>query len=340
MLKAVILNDTRGDNHFGCFRVMRVIEEKLAEKGITVRATSLVRNDWEKDRNFLAAMAQSDIIVINGEGTLHHGAKAGERLLKIVDHPARGTKPVVLINTLYQENPATWGRYLDQMALIATRDSWSAEVVREQIGRQVTFVPDLSLAEGMVAEHSGKREILTIGDSVSKEISRELLAIAATYPEARLLPITTTIKASKPHFPQPLKAMREAYIRLHAANFAKRHGNVLFNKTEADFIYDLKRSYLHVTGRFHSICFCLFTQTPFLALDSNSWKIEALLNDLDLGKNRLITLTDLHERLADPDSKTYSDTERRKIEDGLAQCKLKADKVFDEIRSIAERARI
>ena len=94
---AVILNDTRGDSHFGCFRVMRLIEENLAGRGIRVLARSGVRNDWENDRPFLDAMAKSDLIVINGEGTLHHGAKAGARLLRVVDHPVRGDKPVALI---------------------------------------------------------------------------------------------------------------------------------------------------------------------------------------------------------------------------------------------------
>jgi hypothetical protein len=337
MLRAVILNDTRGDNHFGCFRVMRIIEENLANRGITVCARSLVRNEWEKDRSFLSAMTASDLIVINGEGTLHHGAKAGERLLKVVTHSARGNKPVVLINALYQENPASWGKYLEKMALVSTRDSWSAESVRQQIGGHVDFVPDLSLAEGLLMASPDKRDLLMIGDSVSRERSKELLAIAASYPDARFLPITTTIKASKPHLPQPLRAMREAYIQLHSLDFGRRYGNTLFNKTEDEFINDLKRAYLHVTGRFHSICFCLFTQTPFLALDSNSWKIEALLNDLKLGKNRLATLSDLHERLSDPGNQAYSDAELEKIEAGLTGCKLKAGQLFDKVRDIAEK---
>lgn len=339
MLRAVILNDTRGDNHFGCFRVMRIIEENLASRGISVCARSLVRNEWEKDRNFLSTMATSDLVVINGEGTLHHGAKAGERLLKVVNHPARGHKPVVLINALYQENPATWNEYLEKMALIATRDSWSAESVRQQIGGQVDFAPDLSLAEGLLIGRPDKRDLLMIGDSVSREISKELLAIATSRPDARLLPITRTIKASKPHLPEPLKAMREAYIQIHSRGFARRYRNVLFNKTESEFIEDLKRAYLHVTGRFHSICFCLFTQTPFVALDSNSWKIEALLNDLELGRSRLVNLSALRERLSDTGNQAYSDEEIRKIEKGLADCKIRASQLFDKVRDIAEKTK-
>src|SRR3546814_15358610 len=81
---------------------MRRIEENLRCRGISITAVSPVRHDWEGDASFLKAMAACDIIVINGEGTLHHGAPHGEILLKVVDHPVRTTKPVVLINALYR----------------------------------------------------------------------------------------------------------------------------------------------------------------------------------------------------------------------------------------------
>ena len=45
-LTAVLMNDTRGHAHFGCQRVMRVIESNLESRGIKVTARSLVRNDW------------------------------------------------------------------------------------------------------------------------------------------------------------------------------------------------------------------------------------------------------------------------------------------------------
>ncbi|OHV84295.1 hypothetical protein LCM4573_00980 [Rhizobium sp. LCM 4573] len=334
-LKAVILNDTRGDNHFGCLRVMRIIEENLARRNIQIVARSLVRNDWENDRRFLAVMSDSNIIVINGEGTLHHGAAQGERLLRVVDHPARGDKPVVLINTLYQENPTAWGRYLERIALISTRDSWSAEAASAQAGRPVGFVPDLSLAEGAVsAPTTTNRNLLLVGDSVSREVSRTLAHIAFSRADARFLPILKTLKPSKPHYPPPLRMLREAYIHLHAAASGMRHPNILFSKDEAGFIEALQHAYLHVTGRFHAVCFCLFTGTPFLAVDSNSWKIGALLNDFGLGTERLTTPSSLSARLSHPEGESYSDEERRKIGIGLEKCRTDARLLFDEIERI------
>ncbi|GEO83886.1 MULTISPECIES: polysaccharide pyruvyl transferase family protein [Alphaproteobacteria] len=337
-IKAVILNDTRGDNHFGCFRVMRLIEENLANRGIHVLARSGVRNDWENDRPFLSAMAKSDIIVINGEGTLHHGAKAGARLLRVTDHPARSGKPVALINAIYQENPSEWSRYLQKMTIISTRDSWSAEEASRHAARPVGFVPDLSLSGGFTeAPPNVTRDLLLLGDSVSRDISRQLLALADSRADARLLPILKTIKASKPHFSAPTRLLREGYIRLHARAFGWRHGNVLFNKDEAGFINTLQHGYLHVTGRFHAVCFCLFTKTPFLAIESNSWKIEALMNDLGLGTRRLVRIEELPGQLTMPDVLAFSTEEMRAIENGIAMCQTRAAKLFDDIADAAQR---
>lgn len=339
-LKAVILNDTRGDNHFGCFRVMRTIEENLASRNMEVLARSLVRNDWERDRSFLAAMAKSDVVVINGEGTLHHGAAQGEKLLKVVDHPARGDKPVALINALYQENPADWRPYLERMALISTRDSWSAEAAAKDAGRPVDFVPDLSLANGFARAEPGiERDLLLVGDSVSRDVSKFLKEIAFSRKDARLLPILRTLKSSKPHYPLPLWLLREAYIRLHAMAAGIRHPNIRFSKNEAEFIDALQHAYLHVTGRFHAACFCLFTETPFLAVDSNSWKIGAMLNDFGLPRNRLVRVEALKEMRLDRETAPYSEAERAAISNSLAMAEEKTAQMFDTIRDLAARRR-
>lgn len=339
-LKAVIMNDTRSDNHFGCFRVMRIIEENLAARGIRVTARSPVRHEWAKDAAFLAALSESDVVVINGEGTLHHGARRGEMVLRVVDHPACAGKPVALINALYQDNPDAWGRYLEKIALISTRDSRSAAAAARHSGKPVGFVPDLSLCEAFAMPAVPvERNRLLVGDSISKDISRTLLQIVEERPDAYLLPITKALKASKAHLPLPLRAFREGYIRLHAAAFRLKQPRVLFNKTEAGFLQDLLTGYLHVTGRFHSVCLCLVTRTPFLAVDSNSWKISALLEDLGLGKERLLSPQDLKSRAGNPQAASYSEDELATIEASLRQCQDKARHLFDDIARLAASAK-
>lgn len=339
MVNAVILNDTRGDNHFGCFRVMRVIEENLAKRGIDVIGRSIVRNDWPRDRAFLTRLDAADLVVINGEGTLHHGARPGEKLLSIVDHPLRGTKPVALINAIYQQNPEHWRRYLEKIDLISLRDSRSAAEIEQFVGRNCMMVPDLSLAEGAVPSSGIARTRLLIGDSVETATKTALTALAADDPAAKFLPILKGLKGSKSHHPTPFRQMREAYVWLNARYSQWRRGNIEFNRDEAGFIRSLLSARLLVTGRFHAVCFCLFTGTPFLAVESNSWKITTLLEDFGLGGGRVVSVDALRTSLSSGKDFGFTDEEQLKIAAGLDRCRQGASNLFDRIAALVPAGR-
>jgi hypothetical protein len=335
MVKAVILNDTRGDNHFGCFRVMRIIEENLARRGVTVIGRSLVRNHWERDHGFLEKLSEADLVVINGEGTLHHGHRLGQRLLRIATHPARGQKPVALINAIYQENPESWKAYLDKIDLISARDSRSAAEIGRLTGRECGFVPDLSLAEGVLASTGVPRTRLLIGDSVDTETRQVLRSLTDVDADAKLLPILKGLKPSKPHHSTPFRQLREAYIWLNARYSQLLHGNIEFNRDEAGFIRSLMSARLHVTGRFHAVCFCLFTGTPFLAVESNSWKMAALLEDFGLDGTRIVPIDQIRARLASGEDFALTEDEGLLIAAGLGRCKQGATELFDRIATLA-----
>ena len=339
MVKAVILNDTRGDNHFGCFRVMRIIEENLVRRGIAVIGRSLVRNDWERDRGFLARLSEADLVVVNGEGTLHHGHRQGERLLRIAEHPARGQKPVALINAIYQENPESWKKHLDRIDLISTRDSQSATEISRLTGHKCGFVPDLSLAEGAIASPGIPRTRLLIGDSVETKTRLALRALTDLDPDAKFLPILKGLKPSKPHHPTPFRQLRESYIWLNARYSQWRHGNIEFNRDEAGFIRSLTSARLHVTGRFHAVCFCLATGTPFLAVESNSWKMGALLEDFGLGNNRIVPVGQIRARLTSGEDFAFTAEEKVRIAAGLERCKQGAADLFDRIAALVHAER-
>lgn len=336
-IKAVIMNDTGGGTHFGCDRVMRVIESNLARRGVVVTAKSRVRNKWWEDKVFLKAAEAADIIVINGEGTCHHARPHGEHLLRIVEHPVGADKPVVLINAMYQENPKEWGRYLAKFALIAARDSWSAAAMKEAGAREVIVLPDLSMSEGFHAEADRVvRTTLTVGESVLPEVSEQLIALADSRSDAVLLPLVTVLKGLKLKYPWPLRQLRKLYVHAHKGLFILKHRGVQFSKDEAEFSSRLVRSYLHVSGRFHAICIAITTKTPFLAITSNSWKIQALLEDLGIDKSRIVDVASLPELLAKPKAFAFSADELRNFEAAIQRGVIGAQAMFDDIARLAE----
>lgn len=338
-LKVVILNDTRGHHHFGCHRVMRFIEEQLASRDMEILARSLVRNDWEKDRCFLQATARADLILINGEGTLHHGSRHGEKLLRIATHPVRQNKPVAIVNALYQENPESWRKPLSRLTLVATRDSRSqAELAAAYSGERRNTL-DFSVAEGFFPfSEPAPRESLVIGESVLGDVSKKLIALTRRARKCVFLPIMKTLKSSRPQFGPLSWWLREALILGHRELFRLRCPQAYFSRSEDDYALQVARAYLHITGRFHAVCFSLITRTPFLTFRSNSWKIEALLEDVGLRTERLIDADRAWERIEDEAAireAAYTKTESERITAALTRNQVATAELFDRLHDLA-----
>ncbi|MEM6727173.1 MAG: polysaccharide pyruvyl transferase family protein [Pseudomonadota bacterium] len=329
MLKAVILNDTRGDFHHGCSRVMMVLEAGLRDVGFEIAARSLLRHQWWEDRAFLRALSGADAVIINGEGTLHHGRAAGADLLKVVEHRAC-TAPVFLVNALYQDNPEAWHGSMCALAGVWVRDSRSADEL-SQAGLPCDGVMlDLSLCEGAL-EGGDARDGIVFGDSVDKAVADRLAGLARAR-KATYLPSLSHLKRPKGKT-AAARWLRDRYIARveRQARFAQP--SLVLAKTMESYAQRLGQASLHVTGRFHGACFSILTGTPFLAVGSNSWKNEALLDDVGLSTSRLCALEDL-ERLVEDDW-AFSKEELANMTAALARSQHAAREMF---ATIAARA--
>ena len=334
---AVIMNDTRRHRHFGCARVMRVIEENLSSRGIVITGRSLLRHDWRRDRRFLEAMTSCDVIVINGEGTLHHGAESGRQILEVVDHPLRGKTPVVLLNALYQENPVAWRHSIEKIDLLSARDSRSAEELGRVANRPVDVVPDLSLADSSarLLGEPPRRALVYVGDSVVEKQREQLARASRGSGHVRILPILLWPHAVRPELPPGVRELREGWKRLLDGVSRLSGPRAIRPADEREYLRWLARGRLHVTGRFHAVCLSLVTKTPFLALTSNSWKIEALLEDAGLGAARIITADRIAEALADPGAFAFSEVEEAAIDRFLDRCAAGCRRIFDAVERLA-----
>ncbi|NNU78943.1 polysaccharide pyruvyl transferase family protein [Halovulum dunhuangense] len=334
MLNAVLLNDTTPDNHHGCLRVIEVIRRKSERSGIRLIATAKVREDWTRSAPFLEAMRQADLVLINGEGTLHHGTPHGERLLSVVQHPARGGKPVHLLNAMYQENPDAWGANLALMSSVTARDSRSAAALSRLLGRQIDWMPDLTLCDGSLATDA-PREGIILGDSVLKPVSRALAEMSLEAEGRRLVPILKSLKAQKGRT-APGRLLRRLHVAVHARAYHRRYPSLQIPQTPEAYAAALSAARLHVTGRFHGVCFSLLTETPFLAIGSNSWKMEALVSDLGLDRTRIMSLDATRAALVSDRGFDFTENERSAIRSQLAAASSNADILFNAIAASAQ----
>lgn len=330
--RVIVMNDTSGRSHHGCARVMRLLYEGLARHGLQVIFRSPARQDWAKTPGFLAALDGADLVVINGEGTLHHGREAGRTLLNVIPVAKAKGVPVALINALWQDNPAEWIDLLAGAALIATRDQRSADEIGKSLDA-VRVLPDLSLSAGAAAQ-PGPRDHVYFGDSV-RWSTRRALALAATRLRAdALLPTKTRSSAfwtRKPTGPW-LSALYHgvAPFGLPPLKLAV---------TEADYLALLGRAQMHVTGRFHGICLSLVTGTPFLTTGSNSWKIEALLADAGLPKSRAIAEADLPALTQADLQRPFTAEETAGIARFLSTAQRESAALFADLAALAWRGR-
>jgi hypothetical protein len=324
--RAVLLNDTSARFHHGCSRVMRLLVRGLEDVGIEIAARSPARADWAKDEAFLAAIRSAQVVVINGEGTLHDGAPLGARLLSVLDHPDARGKPVALVNALWERNPPEWDRWLRELALASARDSGSAEAMAGVRGGS-RWVPDLSLsAVGEIV--SVARHGIVVGDSVRFE-TRQRLARSAQRLGATYVP-TKTLRHPAWEWPTARRLLWRAYNGVWTGR-VPRFG---MPDDEMAYLTRLGRAEAHVTGRFHAVCLSFLTGTPVLAVASRTSKIERLLRDAGLGDGRLLSPEALESLTLIEARRPWEPEEREAIAEFLLRAREGAQALFAEIRAL------
>jgi hypothetical protein len=131
-MRVVLYNDTALINsHFGPQLVVHTIREQLAKRGVELIG-SLHRDAVPQDNR--ALLSRADLVVVNGEGSIHHG-----KCCHLIDIARE--YPAALINCVYQENSANDA--LSQFRLIAARESRSARHLLDCGATAVDVVPDL-----------------------------------------------------------------------------------------------------------------------------------------------------------------------------------------------------
>lgn len=333
----VILNDTDVDGyHFGCATVMATIFEQLAKRNLRVTGTVKTSVDWRLDHDPLVRAA--DLLIINGEGTLHHGTRRGRWLLEAAQVVIAQGGKVALINALWQENPTDWTELVQDIDILACRDTRSAAVLTEATGRDDVYVlGDLSMCN-QYKSAEGPRKGVIIGDSIHADITSDLARLAQSLPEAEIVPVTSTLKFVSPHLKGLRRKARSIYARWKQRRYLARNPKAHFVGSTADYIQVLRQKELSITGRFHAVCLAVATRTPFLAVDSNSWKIAALIDDIGLSTARRVSNDALSEGKIVGHDFQYTKEELHRIETTLETWRTKADALFDDIAVLIGRS--
>ncbi len=173
--KAVVLNDTRRDgDHLGCQFVMENLLELCAKHRIKVNRTIKSKKKPNEEK-FLKLIHDADIVILNGEGSLHHDRGAG--LFEQAALAADAGKPVVLINSVWQSNPETKG-LLQLCKLTAFRETTSMNLAAADGAKEPICVPDLSLYKKIEGMRSTAGRDIIFTDSVVQDVSAKIKRLA------------------------------------------------------------------------------------------------------------------------------------------------------------------
>jgi polysaccharide pyruvyl transferase WcaK-like protein len=242
-----------------------------------LRVTSALAIGPHFDDQLRDALPDCDVVLINGEGTMHHDRLGAMALTRAGLLARQIGKPVALLNTVWESNRAA-NALLSCVSTIYAREPRSAAEIA-QVASPVLVVPDLSLADASSAafDATAKRRG---GVLVLDDVRLKACLLLAAYAKARKY----TFRCMD--FPSWKTTHWREQTRLCLA----RIGQWPVRLHRAQGIHDAD---VVVTGRFHGVCLAILAGTPFVALSSNTHKIEGLLDDARLGAGGLLLTDDL-----------------------------------------------
>ncbi len=338
LYKAVLVNDTSKELHHGCTIVIQNIIKLLKLNNIIIYKTISVEDNWKAIKNIDEIIKNSDLVIVNGEGTIHHNQVRGKNLIQIGEFCKKLKIPTYLINCTYQDNDKDFfAKYLKYFNLISVRESLSKNQL-DSINIKSHIVPDLSFYSNyneLNINHK-KNQTYLISDSVYFEISKYLLNFSYINKNFVFIPILSPVTLKQI---SPIKIL--SYIKYHLKKIVfillklnpQNHYEIRYFGLNdyKKYILKLKNSKMIISGRYHCMCLAINLLKPFLIIKSNSHKIEGLLNDIGISENRIINKNDLKN--SNLINFKFTEDEIKKIEEFKLKAKIKIEKFFTLIKN-------
>ena len=315
-MRTLLLNDTRSDQHVGCQLVVDAILQQGQKVGIDV-VRSIPNSSTNDELLARTYASEYDLLLINGEGTMHHDRPKALALGRAATTAARLGKCVVLANTVWQANDEL-NKCLRHVDLVFCRESLSCQAV-QAAGKHATVVPDLVFATHPLADETARKRAGTaVIDSVIPDTAMSW-AWQACRRKYAFMPMCV---ASYERF------RRRPWL---GAAMRFRTGNPI-EKPDDNFVHRLSQFESVISGRFHGSCLAMLLGIPVVGIRSNTHKTEALFQDVGLDDRALVTFRDVHELPAKLD---YVRSQTGLINDYAASASGRIAAMFREIRDVA-----
>jgi len=277
-VRIAVFNDTSCGQHFGCDAVMEAISRLVAEHRGVISYRHPVGQAWQNHETALAALDKATVVLVNGEGTIHHSNEKARALAALGPHCVTRARPCYLINATVQANDAAIMADIAAFTAVWVRETSSQkELVR--YGVEANVCGDLSLFHEHEASARVRGQPLVV-DSVNKRVNIWLSDVAHD--------LGADFVSMKKGGDGPLVYAPRTRLARLLRRKPKPTGSLPRITDFREFAsYLAAHSYL-VTGRFHGFCLGLALSLPMSVVPSNTWKCEAVLRDVGLDPRRLV----------------------------------------------------
>lgn len=335
LVPVLVVNDTRVDLHHGCNRVMEAIDHLLDTNGM--KAVTYLSRGKNLKEQVLQYINSVSIVIVNGEGTIHHDSDDAKNLLEVGAVARDRGVPAVLINSSWEANGPGFLAELKNFSIIALRDSRSACEIREA-GYSVRVVPDLSLVPSMPLNSGKLHDRVGFSDNVDRikalsldRCRRKLGAsvVSVAYDKSDLMGWYRFVRAGvslRNDLIDPFRFVR--LLRMRSSLWRESDSNTSL------FIDKVSSLSLLVSGRFHACTIALAVNTPFVSQPSNTSKIEAFIQDVGLEGWRMNA--ELNPAfIKEAAAKGWSNKEVQARAEFLHEAKVKSQTLFSDIKALA-----
>ncbi len=357
MKTAILINDTSTKAHLGCRVVVSQIAQLAKSVGIRIATSASVHTDWREHPLLLASMRTADLVIVNGEGTLHDGTRQARALAEVAPFCKAAGVPSVLINSVYERNDAAIAKACQAFEKIYVRESVSGYEAR-QVGLEVEVVPDLTLSSDVMKPFLGgpRTPTIIVTDNANKNIAKNAQEEALRRNHTSFLHLDTSepnnpflgagespdfvfmgsgrvAQAPRPSQRRQITPMRAFRKSLFKANMLRRmemihqFGEPLSSQQILSRIATARGV---IGGRFHAVCMSILSGTPFIGMSSNTSKMIGMLTDMGLTR----FLTD-DAKLAFDMVDHWQDADYNATAAYVQKARREAKSMFEEIANLA-----
>lgn len=286
-----LVNDTRYDNHHGGQTVIGNLHLGMAQRGWTCAGSLPVSSTVRGLRHRWRQVRSAGLVIVNGEGSLHHDSRQTRRLHDICA-AISGFRPMALINAVWQDNrDPRWKPLLDGFAAVYARDLRSRGQLRE-LGVAADYAPDLTFY-AYPQPDSPRGDLSGCTDSVLNSWTQAALRLCEREREMVFLPLltgTTRYTRGLRDLGKQIKYRLYPLLWRHLGiRVPPRYQSLPHAIPDTgDFLRQLAACRAVCAARYHALCFALQQNTPFIAVASNSHKSEALLEEAGLPEGRYL----------------------------------------------------